>query len=89
MAKFTLMMAAPKIAEMLNISFIEDEVTRFFTDVIKQTIEVRRAAKTRRNDFIDLMIDITRNSDDLRAAVPRGDHDPHVFALEALLSPAW
>ena len=49
------------MAKALNISLIDEDVTRFFTDVIQQAINHRRETGTKRNDFIDLILNAIRD----------------------------
>ena len=47
----------PSIFTTLNISTTAPEATRFFVDIIKRTIKMRRQSNERKNDLIDLMLD--------------------------------
>eukprot|EP00088_Acartia_fossae_P003776 TRINITY_DN11613_c0_g1_i3.p1 TRINITY_DN11613_c0_g1~~TRINITY_DN11613_c0_g1_i3.p1 ORF type:complete len:541 (-),score=132.78 TRINITY_DN11613_c0_g1_i3:63-1655(-) len=49
------------IQKMMNISIIKPKETKFFYDVIKQSIEDRRKTGKRENDLIDLMIDCIKD----------------------------
>lgn len=59
--KFILVGVAPKVVQLLRMSINPPE-TDFFMDVVKETVEARRAGK-RRGDFLDLLLEARENSD--------------------------
>lgn len=60
--------------DFFGIAVFKAESTMFFFDVVKRTVEHRIQAKERRNDFIDLMIDVMRDPEDITA-----EKDPHII----------
>merc|ERR1711970_744858 len=47
----------PEICELFKINFFKPKETKFFRDIIMQTIRARKETKERKNDLIDLMLD--------------------------------
>jgi len=45
--------------------FNDHDVTKFMTDITRETIEYRKRNNVRRNDFIDTLIDLKDNPDKL------------------------
>ena len=52
---FFLLFTLPKLAQILNIKFIPDDVINFFVRIIRKQIEERKKSGVKRNDFIDVM----------------------------------
>lgn len=48
----------PKIARSLKIKRLNQEATKFYTKVVKETVEYRVKNKVNRNDFMNLLIDL-------------------------------
>lgn len=75
----------PKIGKIFKLSFVDDDVTRFFTTVIRQAIEHRRQTGTKRNDFIDLLLSAIKETDKRsEPAKPEGEIDQ--FERDAAVS---
>ena len=51
------------VYEALKINSTAPEATRFFRDVITQSIRMRRESKERKNDLIDLMLDVMKDDE--------------------------
>ena len=47
----------PELCELFKINFFKPKETKFFRDIIMQTIRTRKETKERKNDLIDLMLD--------------------------------
>ncbi|XP_068082054.1 cytochrome P450 6k1-like [Anabrus simplex] len=59
----------PTLAKILNVSIIGKEVTRFFTSVVKETVEYREKHGVMRNDFLQLLMQLrTQIRSDVAAA---------------------
>ncbi|KAK9501864.1 hypothetical protein O3M35_012513 [Rhynocoris fuscipes] len=56
--KFALVTNFPNLFKRLGISFNKPDVTKYFCDLIKQTLEHRKNNKIHRNDFIQLMLQL-------------------------------
>ncbi|XP_021931304.1 cytochrome P450 6k1-like [Zootermopsis nevadensis] len=61
---------APSLLKYFNIKSFSDEITDFFVDVVKETLDYRENNKIERKDFLNLLIqlkkkvDITENDDE-------------------------
>jgi len=55
---FALYVCAPKVLKLLDTPLLNPEAESFFANLILKSIEERRKSKTRRNDLIDLVIDV-------------------------------
>nr|AQM57047.1 cytochrome P450 CYP6FJ3 [Sogatella furcifera] len=51
-------MCSPKMADFLRLKMIDNEVADFFTDLVRNTIAQRKRSGQRRNDFLQLMLDL-------------------------------
>jgi hypothetical protein len=58
----------------LGIPIIKPEATKFFYDVVLNTLRARQQSGNRRNDLIDLMIDAMKDTDDSHET----EHDAHI-----------
>merc|ERR1719445_679883 len=47
----------PELCELFKVNFFKPKETKFFRDIILQTIRARKETKERKNDLIDLMLD--------------------------------
>lgn len=56
-----LMATFPKILKLLRIKRNRDEVTDFFMNIVRETIEYRAKNAIRRNDFMDSLIDLKKS----------------------------
>jgi cytochrome P450 family 6 len=52
----------PEFSDRFDINLRDEEANNFFLDLIKQTVEHREKNNVRRNDFMDLLIDIKAKS---------------------------
>lgn len=50
-------------AQMLGIRWNDEDVSEFFIDVVRETIRYRRESGLRRNDFMQLLIDMMGDDD--------------------------
>ncbi|XP_073825200.1 probable cytochrome P450 6a17 [Musca autumnalis] len=53
----------PKLSKLLNFKTFNKDVTEFFTRIVQQTIEHREANNIRRNDFMDILIELKKTED--------------------------
>ncbi|XP_005175909.3 probable cytochrome P450 6a17 [Musca domestica] len=53
----------PTLFRLLNLKMFNKEMTNFFTRIVRQTIEYREANNIRRNDFMDLLIELKKSDD--------------------------
>nr|AFU86439.1 cytochrome P450 CYP6FJ1v2 [Laodelphax striatellus] len=63
-------MCSPKLSDLLRLRMIDDEVADFFTHMVRDTIAQRKQSGQRRNDFLQLMLDLQEK--DLKG--PVGDN---------------
>lgn len=59
------MFTNPKVARKLRMKFFPDEVTSFFLNAIKETVEYRENHDIKRNDFLDLLIELKGKNEEL------------------------
>ncbi len=52
-----------KLHKVMNINAMKPKQTKFFKDIILETIEHRRKTNHRENDLIDLMLDCIKDSE--------------------------
>lgn len=55
--RFLLMMIAPWILKMFNISLINKSAVEFIVEVLKSSLNQRRESKEKKNDLIDTIIE--------------------------------
>nr|AID61399.1 cytochrome P450 [Calliphora stygia] len=58
------MVTCPDLARKLHMKFFTDNVSNFFINIVKQTVDYRLANNIKRNDFMDLMIELKTKNDD-------------------------
>merc|ERR1712226_359558 len=63
MMKFLFFTMAPKLANLMKISFLDPETTEFLAGTIKKSIRMRRDNKVKMNDFIDFLTDTMNDLD--------------------------
>merc|ERR1712013_520312 len=51
-----------KLLEMLNVNLMKPQTTKYFRDMILNTMKARKQTKERRNDIIDLMLDCLKEN---------------------------
>lgn len=54
----------PKLARKLGMRVLTEDVHQFFTKAIKETVEYREQHNVKRNDFLDILIELKNNVDD-------------------------
>ncbi|KNC33646.1 hypothetical protein FF38_08727 [Lucilia cuprina] len=59
------MLIHPEAARQLNMKFFTDEISNFFINLVKQTVDYRLENNIKRNDFIDLLIELKSKTDNL------------------------
>ncbi|XP_058979710.1 probable cytochrome P450 6a14 [Musca domestica] len=59
------MFSNPKLARRLRMKFFPDHITKFFLNVIKETVEYRQENGVKRNDFLDLLIELKAKNEEL------------------------
>merc|ERR1719432_320971 len=52
-----------QLLELLNINIMKPKETKYFRDLILNTMNARKKSKARRNDIIDLMLDCLKDDD--------------------------
>ncbi|XP_005184401.2 probable cytochrome P450 6a13 [Musca domestica] len=71
-----LMFTQPKLAQKLRMKTFSDDVAEFFMTAVKETVEYRQKNKIRRNDFMDMLIEMKEERDRLLSegqSVDEGD----------------
>ncbi|XP_076302667.1 putative cytochrome P450 6a13, partial [Lasioglossum baleicum] len=56
-----LILWAPQVFDMFSLPYTEKDVTNFFTNMFKETVEYRESRKIDRKDFLNLLIQLMRN----------------------------
>ncbi|XP_016772837.1 cytochrome P450 6k1 [Apis mellifera] len=56
-----LILFAPQILNFFSISYTEKSVTKFFTNMFKQTVKYRESNNIERKDFLNLLIQLMKN----------------------------
>lgn len=59
-----LMLGFKKIAHKLRLKVIRDDVSEYFLNVVRDTIEYREKNNVQRNDFVDIIMNSNRNTTD-------------------------
>ncbi|XP_059224654.1 probable cytochrome P450 6a14 [Stomoxys calcitrans] len=59
------MFTNPKVARKLRMKFFTDKVSTFFLKVIRETVEYREKNSIKRNDFLDLLIELKAKDQEL------------------------
>ncbi|XP_037947264.1 probable cytochrome P450 6a13 [Teleopsis dalmanni] len=81
------MFTAPDLARKLRMKTFTDEATEFFLKVVQETVEYREKNNIKRNDFIDLLIELKTHRDLLgEDAIP--DDQSNGFTLKQLAAQA-
>ncbi|XP_071574201.1 cytochrome P450 9e2-like [Temnothorax nylanderi] len=61
---FTLVFFMPSLSKIFNVRFLPKKADHFFRTLIADIMEQRRREETRRNDFLQLMVDLERTEGD-------------------------
>lgn len=48
----------PSVGRALNMTIVEDDVTEFFFDIVRETLEYRKSNNVKRDDFLQLVSDL-------------------------------
>lgn len=64
-----------KQAKMLGVRWNDSDVSEFFMNVVRETIHYRKESGLRRNDFMQLLIDMMKNDDNASIAMGGGDEN--------------
>ncbi|KAM7343833.1 putative cytochrome P450 6a14 [Cochliomyia hominivorax] len=59
------MVTNPKVARKLHMKFFHDHITEFFLNIVRQTVNYRLENNIKRNDFMDLIIELKAKNEDL------------------------
>ena len=54
----------PSLAKLCGFTFSPELTMTFFQDVLRKSMQHRRATGERRNDFVDLVLDALKNEDE-------------------------
>lgn len=54
----TFMLMNPVWARRMRLKFFPDHIIQFYVDMVRQTVELRQREQIKRNDFMDLLIDL-------------------------------
>ncbi|XP_075212052.1 putative cytochrome P450 6a21 [Lycorma delicatula] len=55
--KFMALNSCPKIRKIIKFKLVDDDINNFFQKITKDIIKVREESNTRRNDFLQIMLD--------------------------------
>uniref|UniRef100_A0A1I8P471 Cytochrome P450 n=1 Tax=Stomoxys calcitrans TaxID=35570 RepID=A0A1I8P471_STOCA len=75
------MFTNPKLAQKLRMKNFRDEVAEFFLKAVKETVEYRQKNNIRRNDFMDMMIEMKEQRDKLVAQGHKVDEEDMASGL--------
>ncbi|XP_075165468.1 putative cytochrome P450 6a14 [Haematobia irritans] len=59
------MMTNPRLAKKLGLKIFKDDITKYFLDLVKETIDFRLKNNLRRKDFMDLLIKLKAQDEEL------------------------
>lgn len=57
-------MLLPEVLEFFNTNFFDNDTIEFYRRIVKETVEHRKLNGVRRNDFLQLLIDLQSNAED-------------------------
>lgn len=60
----TIFLVFPSLIKIFKVNLIREELRSFVTNIVKDTIDYRQKNNVKRNDFLDLMINIRQNKHD-------------------------
>lgn len=75
------MFTSPKLARQLRMKTFSDDVAEFFMNAVKETVEYRVKNNIRRNDFMDMLIEMKQQRDKLLAQGQQVDDDDMASGL--------
>lgn len=55
---FAFMQAFPELSRRLHMKSVPDDVSKFFMEVVKKTVEYRESKNVHRNDFMNILLDL-------------------------------
>lgn len=61
----TFMITNPKLARKLHMKLLTDEVTEFFLNIVRQTVNYRLENNIKRNDFMDMIIELKAKNEEM------------------------
>ena len=64
MLTFLIITLAPSLSKLLDIPVLDEKALKFFTEMIYQSIDERQKSGIKRNDFIDLVQDVTMKEEE-------------------------
>ncbi|XP_037815493.1 uncharacterized protein LOC119606164 [Lucilia sericata] len=57
------MVCCPELARQLNMKLFTDDISNFFINIVKETVDYRLTNNIKRNDFMDLLIELKSKND--------------------------
>lgn len=75
------MMSFPKIAKMIGMKMFHDDVSEFYLNVVRDTISYRLKNDIKRNDFMDLLINMMQKDGEPK--------DDSLFTFEEIAAQAF
>lgn len=73
LVRFILRMYYPKLARFFKIKIIPDDVNDYFMQIVKETVKYRKENKIDRNDFVQLLLTLKEQEDNMNTLVPDED----------------
>lgn len=79
----TFMVTNPKFARRMHMKLFRDDITDFFLNIVRQTVKYRLENNIKRNDFMDLIIELKAKNDEL-AKESKGIDLSHGLTIEQM-----
>ncbi|KAM7343834.1 putative cytochrome P450 6a14 [Cochliomyia hominivorax] len=79
----TFMVTNPKFSRKFHMKFLSDQVTDFFLNVVRQTVNYRLENNIKRNDFMDLIIELKAKNEE-EAKKSKGIDLSHGLTIEQM-----